>query len=66
MTNDIDRARAFKMPFGKHRGIALSEIPNDYLEWASKTLTDGKVVAMCKLVLEGDAPKEPEIDEIPF
>jgi hypothetical protein len=28
-----------KMPFGKHKGRELKEIPPDYLEWITKNLT---------------------------
>ena len=28
------------MPFGKHDGKPVSELPDGYLEWAVKTLTD--------------------------
>jgi hypothetical protein len=27
------RASVFRMPFGKHRGKLLSQVPLDYLEW---------------------------------
>jgi len=28
----------FKMPFGKYKGIVVSELPRDYLEWGAKSL----------------------------
>ena len=28
------------MPFGKHRGVAISDLPRDYVGWALKNLTD--------------------------
>jgi hypothetical protein len=28
-----------KMPFGRHKGKEISEIPPDYLEWVSDNLT---------------------------
>jgi hypothetical protein len=28
------------MPFGKHRGVALSELPGGYLQWLATKLTD--------------------------
>jgi len=32
----------YKMPFGKHKGEALEDIPTDYLAWLSETLEAGK------------------------
>ncbi len=29
-----------KMPFGKHRGVLLEEVPDDYLRWAIKNVED--------------------------
>lgn len=29
-----------KMPFGKHKGVPFSEIPQNYLHWATQNLTD--------------------------
>lgn len=26
--------RAYKMPFGKHKGTLMSEVPTDYIQWA--------------------------------
>ncbi len=28
------------MPFGKHKGVAIKELPRDYVGWALKNLTD--------------------------
>ena len=28
----------FKMPFGKHRGTSIKDIPADYLQWLHKTV----------------------------
>lgn len=32
-----------KMPFGKHKDEDLLDIPNEYLEWASKNIVDSPV-----------------------
>lgn len=32
----------YKMPFGKHKGEFLQDIPTDYLAWLSETLEPGK------------------------
>ena len=29
-----------RMPFGKHKGMLFSEIPQDYLQWLSTTELD--------------------------
>lgn len=34
----------FEMPFGKHKGKKLSEIPKEYLEWASNNFSEGPVL----------------------
>ncbi len=38
-----ERAAAFVMPFGKHRGTALHAVPVDYLQWLAARLDDGAV-----------------------
>lgn len=37
-----ESAAGFQLPFGKHKGKKLSEIPKDYLEWAIKNM-DGNI-----------------------
>jgi uncharacterized protein (DUF3820 family) len=29
------------MPFGKHKGLKMEEVPADYLQWLAKTDLDG-------------------------
>jgi uncharacterized protein (DUF3820 family) len=31
-------ANALKMPFGKHRGESIEDLPSDYIEWALREL----------------------------
>lgn len=37
-----------KMPFGKHAGKTIEEIPSDYLKWAADNLRDGDVKEAAK------------------
>ena len=30
-----------RMPFGKHKGLKMEEVPADYLQWLAKTDLDG-------------------------
>lgn len=30
-----------RMPFGKHKGMKMEEVPFDYLQWLSSTDLDG-------------------------
>lgn len=32
----------YKMPFGKHKGEKVEDVPTDYLEWLEETLEPGK------------------------
>ena len=29
----VDLDRAWEFPFGKHKGVALADVPTDYLQW---------------------------------
>lgn len=42
--DDAKPLEELKMPFGKHKGVLLSECPKDYLQWASDNLTSGFVI----------------------
>lgn len=30
--------RAYKIPFGKHKGISIGEVPHNYLKWAMENI----------------------------
>ena len=32
--------RVYKMPFGKHKGMLMNEVPTDYFQWALRKLED--------------------------
>ena len=41
-----------KMPFGKHRGILVKDLPDDYVDWMKKNLLDDPGKSDIKLALE--------------
>lgn len=46
-----ERAAAFVLPFGKHKGKKLAEVPRDYLEWAAHKMDNARIQAMAKCLL---------------
>lgn len=45
VSNDPNPSKAVRFPFGRYSGQFLSEIPVDYLEWASdKMVTDSQLL----------------------
>jgi uncharacterized protein (DUF3820 family) len=48
----LDRAKEFVMPFGKHRGMCLGEIPDGYLEWLYEHCENQRISELAGLVLE--------------
>lgn len=40
------------MPFGKHKGTSITEIPISYLQWAVKNLDSPELVAALEKELE--------------
>lgn len=49
----LESARAFVMPFGKHKGLPLERLPDDYLDWLYENCDKGKIPEMARLVFEG-------------
>lgn len=45
-----ERARAFVMPYGRHKGQRLDEIPRDYLDWLAKDCQNAKIRSMAEIV----------------
>lgn len=55
-TDDIEAAKAFAMPFGKHKGVTLRELTRldeDYLSWLASKCDKPDVAAAAKLVYDG-------------
>ena len=40
-----------RMPWGKHKGLFLKDIPEDYLKWAVTSWSDRGVAEMFKIEL---------------
>lgn len=48
----IERARAFTMPFGKHKGKSMAELPIGYLKWIVETFEDRGIRSAALAILE--------------
>ena len=46
-----------KMPFGKYKGWFLKDIPDDYIKWAVKTISDRAQAEMFSFELQRRLPK---------
>jgi len=46
-----------KMPFGKHKGKYLKNIPDDYIRWCVLNVTDRASAEMFSLELQRRYPK---------
>jgi len=40
-----------KMPFGKHKGVYIKDIPDEYLKWAVMNISDKASAEMFKVEL---------------
>lgn len=47
----IEESLEAVMPFGKHKGTKLSELPPDYIRWCIENLENRGIKDMLKLVL---------------
>jgi hypothetical protein len=36
-----------RMPYGKHKGKWIEDLPNDYLEWAAESFSDDYFATLC-------------------
>lgn len=43
--------------FGKHKGLRLSQVPKDYLNWCAENLSDQRLVEKIKVYLSEQAGK---------
>ena len=50
-----------RMPFGKHKGLKIAEVPRDYLEWLSGTDLDEDLAYTVRHYL-GGSKQVPEYD----
>jgi uncharacterized protein (DUF3820 family) len=41
-----------RMPYGKYKGWFITELPVDYLHWASNNMSAGRVNTMCRMALD--------------
>ncbi len=46
-----------KMPFGKHKGVFLKDIPTNYITWAVLNIKDRASAEMFKIELQRRVPK---------
>lgn len=46
-----------RMPFGKHKGVFIKDIPDAYLRWAVINITDRASAEMFKIELLRREPK---------
>lgn len=51
---DDEKIAEYEMPFGKHKGEKLIDIPQDYLEWASNNFEKGTALKKINLFLWGE------------
>jgi hypothetical protein len=47
-----------RMPFGKHKGMEISALPVDYLEWLVHNFEPGEIREEARKVLKGSSIKE--------
>jgi hypothetical protein len=47
-----------RMPFGKHKGLEISALPEDYLKWLVQTIDPGDVKDEAKRVLDSGEFKQ--------
>jgi uncharacterized protein (DUF3820 family) len=49
--DDAKSAGEFLMPFGKHRGRKLADLPSDYLQWVAEEVEERSISRRARLVL---------------
>lgn len=49
---DLQEARKFVMPFGKHAGKCLEDLPDDYLDWLYENIQDERIAERARIVYE--------------
>lgn len=48
----LESALVYPMPFGKHRGLAMGELPPGYVDWLADNCMDAKISRMARLIQE--------------
>jgi uncharacterized protein (DUF3820 family) len=52
---DLEKLVTWKMPFGKHQGKLLADLPGNYLNWfAREGLPEGEIGRLLQLMQEID------------
>ena len=52
----LSDAKAFVMPFGKHKGLKLGDVSTDYLKWLLVNCDDQKLIKKINMILEDREP----------
>lgn len=53
--DDLERLVSRTMPFGKHKGTIVADLPGNYLNWFARTgLPDGEIGRLLALMQEID------------
>jgi hypothetical protein len=54
-SEDLQRLVTLEMPFGKHRGTAIADLPGAYLQWFARTgFPKGEIGRLLQLMHEID------------
>ena len=54
-SEDLERLVSMHMPFGKHQGVLLADLPGSYLAWfAREGFPQGQIGALLSLMYELD------------
>jgi len=54
-TQDLEKLVSWKMPFGKHQGKLLADLPGNYLNWfAREGFPEGEIGRLLQLMQEID------------
>lgn len=58
-----EEADNYVLPFGKHKGKKLNEVPKEYIEWMLGNSTDERMIKIIELATGIKIPSEEEQDE---
>jgi len=57
LTKDILDWKNYKMPFGLHKGVKISDVPIDYIKWAKENIEDERLNDIFEKAWEEFKPK---------